>query len=109
MPRPPTRVRSTSTSAAARPATDGASGGNSVESCDGAGWVRAGVSRTRRAIARAARTAATALNTNTKAMPPKLAAPNAAMAGPSNRPPIWAAPYSPNASPRLPGGVASVR
>ena len=60
------------------------------------------VSRTRSAIARAASTAATALNTNTKAMPPKFAAPKAPIAGPSSRPPIWAAPYSPNASPRLP-------
>ena len=51
-------------------------------------------------------TAATALKTNTKAMPPKFAAPMAAIAGPSSRPPIWAAPYSPNASPRLPSAAS---
>ena len=35
--------------------------------------------------------------------------PNAPIAGPSSRPPIWAAPYRPKASPRRSGGVASVR
>ena len=57
----------------------------------------------------AATNAAIALKTKTKPMPPNRSAPNAPIAGPSSRPPIWAAPYSPNASPRRPGGVASVR
>ena len=57
----------------------------------------------------AATTAAIALNTKTNAMPPNWAAPNAPIVGPSSRPPICAAPYSPNASPRRSGGVASVR
>ena len=48
----------------------------------------------------AAMTAAMALNTKTNAMPPNAPAPNAPIDGPSSRPPICAAPYSPNASPR---------
>ncbi len=41
--------------------------------------------------------------------PPNNSAPTAPIAGPSSSPPICAAPYSPNASPRRSGGVASVR
>ena len=51
----------------------------------------------------AAMIAVTALNTNTKPMPPNCAAPNAPIDGPSSSPPICAAPYSPNASPRRSG------
>ncbi len=57
----------------------------------------------------AASQAATPLKTNTNAMPPNRSAPKAPIAGPSSRPPIWTAPYSPNASPRRSGGVASVK
>ena len=50
-----------------------------------------------------------ALKTNTNAMPPNAAGPERADRGPMSSPPIWAAAYRPNASPRRSGGVASVR
>jgi hypothetical protein len=47
-------------------------------------------------------------NTKTNPIPPNHADPSPPIAGPKTSPPIWAAPYSPKASPRRSGGVASV-
>jgi hypothetical protein len=67
-----------------------------------------GRSRTQIAIVAAAMNELTAPNTNTKPIPPNIAAPTPPIAGPKRRPPICAAPYRPNASPCRAGGVASV-
>jgi hypothetical protein len=45
---------------------------------------------------------------NANPTPPKSAAPAPPIAGPKTSPPIWAAEYSPNASPRRSAGVSSV-
>ena len=66
------------------------------------------VSRTRSATSVAAMIELTALNTKTNPTPPKIDAPSPPIAGPNSRPPICAAEYSPNASPRRSGGVRSV-
>ena len=83
---------------------------NSVRSRLPVRWASSarGRSRTRIAIVAAATNELIAPNTKMNATPPKNAEPRPPIAGPRSNPPIWAAPYIPNASPRRSAGVASV-